>query len=228
MALFRASKGKSNILPGGFGQGFRVSGEYTTEKFLVTDPAESAVRCLVSTELEQNQVDASLYWDAPTVKDLTWDSEFAKTRQWGVAPEGKVLVRVEMRFSTTDQNEASFGPWLERAQQMEATVKWAQARIHVKIVDPAFTVEIMRFRLNFDVPDVSDSGSGTTSAGGTVQVDFNKVYTNVPFISVTVLGGSDGDESPRVLNKDKFGFDVEVKNTGVRVVRNFDWTAVGY
>lgn len=133
-----------------------------------------------------------------------------------------------MRFSVTDSNDSSFGPWQERLQNIEATVKWAQARIKVTVRDPAFTVRIQKFHILFDVPDITDSGTVTTSASGTVAVTFNKVYNNAPKVAVSVLGATSGD-TPKHSSVTSTGFNMEVfDGAGTRVVRTVSWISNGF
>lgn len=218
--------GGSRLIPGGFAPGFRVTGSYTTDKFEVTTTA--AVRCMVATVLEQLQIDASLYWTAAGIGDLDWQGEFARTRAWAVAPDGAVKTRVEMRFSTATSAETDFGPWQERAQNIEVLVKWAQARILVEVLDPSFTVQVTKFRLLFDVPDVTESGTVTTSSTATVAVVFLKEFNNPPKVALSVLGATSGD-TMKHTNVTKDGFDVEVFDSGgSRVVRTVEFLVNGF
>jgi predicted phage tail protein len=214
------------LIPGGRGQAFRLQASYTTAAFQIT--AGNAVRCLVASELEVNQIDTNLYWTAAGVGDKSWDSDFSKTRAWAVAPDGRVTVRVEMRFSTTDSAETSFGPWQERPQNIEVAVKWAQARLIVEILDPAFTAEVIKFRIIFDVPDITDSGSVSTSAGGTVAVTYNKTFNNAPKLAVAIQTASGGD-AVSITSPTASGFNIECFNgAGSRVVRTVTWNAIGF
>jgi predicted phage tail protein len=219
------SIGGSKYIPGGRQPGFRVTGSYTTDIFQVT--TGNAVRAIVSTVLEQVQVDASLFWNAPGIGDLTWESDFARTRSWGVAPEGRVKVRVEMRFSTATSAEADFGPWQERAQNIEVLVKHAQARIHVEVTDPAFTVEVSKFQITFDVPETTDAGRITTSSSGVVNVTFVKFFNNAPRVTATIQSAQAGDDLV-AGNPTTTGFPVSVFNAGSRVVRDVEWIGVGF
>jgi len=214
----------SGFTPGGYGLGFRVSGSYTSEAFQV---ATDALRCLIATEMELNQVDTSLYWDAPDLAGIVWDSEFAKTRMWSVAPEGRVIVKLEMRFSTTTSDDSAFGLWQERPQNIETLVKWAQVRVSVTIKDPAFTCELSMLKIHFDVPDVSESGSVDTVATGTVAVVYGKEFNAIPKVTCTIVGATAGDDVIMSVPA-KTGFSIEVKNGGSRVVRSVHWHAIGY
>jgi predicted phage tail protein len=212
----------SGITPGGFGLGFRVSGSYTSAAFQVaTDP----LRCLISTEMELNQVDTSLYWNALT--GVSWDSDFARSRQWSVAPEGRVAVKLEMRFSTTTSDDSAFGTWQERPQNIEQLVMWAQVRVSVVIKDPAFTASLEMLRVYFDVPDVTESGTIDTTATGTVAVTYLKAFNATPKVTVTILSATAGDDAIMTLPT-KTGFTIEVKNGGSRVVRSVHYHAIGY
>lgn len=220
-----ASPLRSYLRPGGFGMSFRSSSVYTTAPFQVT--TTNAVRLFVSTLLEALQIDVTLYWTAPEVADKTWESDFAKTRAWAVAPEGRVILRVEMRFSLTTSSESDFGPWAERPQNIEVTCKWAQARIYAEVRDPSFTVKLQKFHLLFDVPDIVDSGSVVTSSAGTVAVTYGKSYNNAPKVTALVIGATAGDDI--VLSaKTATGFNLEVFNGGSRVVRTVNWNAIGF
>jgi putative tail protein len=224
-----SSLGGSQYIPGGrsfIAGGFSVSGSYTTDVFQVT--AGAAVRSIISTVLDQLQVDSSLYWTATGIGTLDWESEFARTRAWAVAPDGSISIRVEMRFSTATSAETDFGPWQERAQNTEALVKYAQARIFVEVLDPAFTVQIVKFRILFDVPDVTDSGTVTTSASASVPVTFAKFFNNAPKVIVSVLGATSGDTMKHTAVTTT-GFNMEVFDSGgSRVVRTVEWVANGF
>jgi len=216
---------RSYLRPGGFGTSFRSTAIYTTAAFQIT--TTNAVRIFISTLLEALQVDVTLYWTAPEVGDKTWESDFAKTRAWAVAPEGRVILRVEMRFSINTSAESDFGPWAERPQNIEVTAKWAQARVFAEVRDPSFTVKLQKFHLLFDVPDIVDSGVITTTSTGTIAVTYNKAYNNAPKVTALVLGATAGDDIV-LLNKTQTGFDIEVRNAGSRVVRTVNWNAIGF
>lgn len=214
------------LIPGGRGQSFRLQASYTTAAFQIT--SGNAVRCLVASDLNVNQIDTSLYWTAAAVADKHWESDFGKTRAWAVAPDGRVTVRVEMRFSTTDSSDSSFGPWQERPQNIEVAVKWAQARLLVTINDPSFTVEVIKWRILFDVPDITDSGSVSTSGAGTVAVTFNKTFNNAPKLAVAIQTANGGD-TVSITSLTSSGFNVECFNgAGSRVVRTVTWNAIGF
>ncbi len=215
---------RSGIIPGGFGLGFRVNGSYTSEAFQVAD---EPIRCLIATEMELNQVDTSLYWSAADLATVTWDSDFARSRQWSVAPEGRVTVKLEMRFSTTTSDNSAFGEWQERPQNIEVLVKWAQVRVSVVVRDPAFTCSLEMLKIHFDVPDVTESGTIDTTAVGTVAVTYTKAFNVIPNVTVTIMSATAGDDSI-VTSAAKTGFSLEVKNGGSRVVRSVHWHAIGY
>jgi len=215
---------RSQLVPGGYGSGFRMTGTYTTDIFAIAD---EPLRSLVATELEASQLDVDFYWTASGVADKSWDSDFARARKWGEVPEGKVAIKVEMRFSTASANDSDFGPWQERAQNIEVLARWAQVRIIVTVTDPAYTARVTKLRVAFDVPDVVEGGSATTSVGGTVAVAFAKAFNAEPKISCTVIGATAGDEI-FVTAKSKTGFTLSVKNGGTFVTRTVNYTAVGY
>jgi predicted phage tail protein len=215
----------AGLIPGGRGVSFRLTAAYTTAPFMVT--AGNAVRALVGHELLVDQIDTGAYWTAPDVGDKNWESEYARTRSWALAPEGRVVVRVEMRFSTSGSNDSDFGPWQERPSNIEVTMKWAQARLIVEIADPAFTVQVSKFRIHFDVPEITAAGSVVTSAAGTVAVVYPTFYNNPPKITAIALGLLQGDDV-RVGPPTASGFDVDVINGAVRQVRTINWHSVGF
>jgi len=217
----------SSQQPGGYGQGFRVTGTYTTSIFEI---ASDALRSIVAVELEATQLDAAFYWTAVGVADQAWDSDFGRRRKWGEVPDGKVGIKVEMRFSTAaTANDGDFGPWQERAQNIEILARWAQVRLTATVTDQAYTARITRLRIGFDVPDVVEGGSTTTGTGGTTTVTFAKAFHAAPKISAIVLGSLAGDEVYVVeATKTKTSFEVAVKNGGNFVARTVEYTAVGY
>lgn len=223
-ALPHGGPGRSALIPGGFGTGYRVSGTYTTDIFEVS---ATAIRCLIATDFEADQIDTTLTWGSATVSPQTWGSDFARSRAWGVAPDGRVTVRVEMRFSSTTSDEGAFGPWQVRPQNIETLVAYAQARIVVLVQDPAYTVRVSKLQIIFDVPDVIESDTVATEAGGTVAVVFAKSFNIEPKLTATVIGATAGDEI-FITSKSATGFSIEVQNATSRVVRNVNWTAVGY
>ena len=214
----------SSIIPGGYGIGFHVTGCYVSEKHQV---ATTAIRCIVTTSIDIDQVDTSLYWNAAQLADKTWDSEFARTRAWGVAPDGRVKTKVEYRFSWTDSAEGSFGPWQERPVSFEVLVAWYQVRVTAEVLDPAWTVTIKTLATSFDAPDVTDSGSVETSASATVQVDFAKTFQRVPEITGICQPATAADDI-FIDGVTTAHFHLEVKNGGSRVVRTVKWIAHGY
>ncbi len=225
-SLQSGSLGGSKYLPGGRRPGFRVAGTYTTDKFQIT--ALNAERALVSYKLLANQLNESEFWSATDVSVQSWGSPFALERAWSVAPDGKVLVRVETRFSTLTSAEADFGPWQEREKNVEVSVKWAQARIHVEVVDPAFTVEIEEFEIYFDVPDRRVAGSATTSSSGVVTVTFPSPFNNPPKAVVcTIQSASASDDIVRGTAT-ATDFPLSVFNAGSRVVRTVEYVATGF
>jgi len=225
-AQHSSSLGGTKYIAGGRAAGFRVSGTYTTDKFEIT--ATNAVRALVSNKLQANQINESEFWTAGDIAGQSWGSPFASDRAWSVAPDGKVIVTVEMRFSTLTSAEADFGPWQERAQNIEVLVKWAQARVHVEVVDPAFTVDIEVFEIYFDVPDRRESGTANTSAVGNVTVNFATPFNNPPVAVVcTIQSASANDDIVRGMAT-ATGFPLSVFNGGSRVVRTVEYVATGF
>jgi hypothetical protein len=219
------SYGGSVYLAGGRLPGFKVQGTYTTDKFQVT--AGNAERALVSYMINASQLNVSEFWSATGVATQAWSSAFARERAWSRAPDGKVSITVETRFSTTTSDEAAFGPWQERAKNAEALVKWAQARIHVVVLDPAFTVSISEFEIYFDVPDRRDSGTADTSAVGNVTVLFGKPFNNPPKVACTIQSAVAGDDLVRGAPTTT-GFTLSVFNAGSRVVRTVEYLAIGF
>lgn len=214
----------SGYAAGGRGAGFRVTGSYTTAIFEV---AATPLRCLVATDLEVDQIDTTLTWDSEQLADKTWDSDFARSRSWAVAPDGRVEVILEMRFSTTSANDGDFGPWQVRPQNIEVLTRWAQARVRIVIKDPAYTARLKKFRILFDVPDVVEGGLVSTSAVGTTDVTFAKAFNAEPRLAATVIGATAGDEI-FVTAKTVAGFTIAVRNAGSLVARTVNYTAVGY
>jgi len=215
---------RSALLPGGYGSGFRTRGTYTSEVFEV---ATVALRCLIAVDVEVDQVDQTMTWNSADLADKTWDSEFARQRAWATAPDDRVAARVEMRFSTTDSADSSFGAWAARPQNIEALVAWAQVRVVVQVTDPSWTVRIKKLQVHFDVPDIVEGGTVSTSAVGTTAVTFEKSFNAEPKVAATVIGATAGDEV-FITNKDASGFDIAVRNSGSLVVRTVNFTAVGY
>jgi hypothetical protein len=216
---------RSTLFPGGYGASFRVTGSYTTDVFQVAD---EPLRALIATEIEASQIDTSLYWTAAGVADQSWISDFAKSRAWSVGPEGSVRLKVEMRFSTTGTDDSNFTAWKECAQNVEITVKYAQARVTVTVADPAYTVRLTKLRMGFDVPDIVEGGSIATSDTAAVAVTFEKAFNAEPKIALSVIGATAGDEV-FATSKTKTGFNLAVRNgAGALVVRQVNFTAVGY
>jgi hypothetical protein len=115
-----------------------------------------------------------------------------------------------------------------RSQNIEVAVKYAQARILAEISDPAFTVEITRFRILFDVPEFQTSGTVATSAGGVVSVVYPTSYNNPPRLALTIRGATSGDDA-KISNETNLGFDLKIENPAATlVVRNVHWIASGF
>jgi hypothetical protein len=215
---------RSTQSPGGRGSSFRTSGSYTTAVFEI---ASTALRCLVATDLEVDQIDTSAYWDATGVSDKTWDSDYGRSRSWSVAPDGRVEVSVEMRFSSTGSADGDFGQWQVRSQNVEVLARYAQVRVLVVVRDATFTAKLKNLQITFDVPDVVEGGTISASASEVVAVTFAKSFNAVPKIAATVIGATAGDEI-FVTPPTATGFSIEVKNGGTRVARTVNYTAVGY
>jgi len=138
-----------------------------------------------------------------------------------------VTYKLEMRFSTTTTSESAFTPWQERAENIEALVKYAQVRILVTVLNPTYTVSIHELSVYFDVPDIVEGGVIDTVATGTATATFQKTFNAIPKLTATVIPARAGYEI-FINNKTAVCFEIEVKNAGARVVRAVEYTAIGY
>lgn len=212
----------SSVIDGGFAPQFRVTGVYTTPIFEI---GSTPLRCLVTTDLELEQVDLTMVWEELTTQ--TWGSDFAKSRTWAVIAGDKIRTKLEMRFSTTTDDESAFGAWAERAENIEILARYAQVRITATTLDPDLSVIMRKLDIQFDVPDIREVGLADTSGTGTVTVTFGQAFNAEPRLALSVIPATAGDQI-FVTDKSKTGFDLAVRNAGSLVVRAVEWIAIGY
>jgi len=89
---------------------------------------------------------------------------------------------------------------------------------------------VVGLQLNVDVPDVSDRGEATLTAGDNT-LEFNRTFTVVPEVSVVFKSGATLAIPKIVGSVTKTGFTVKLVDSSdqtTEVAGDIGWTAVGY
>jgi hypothetical protein len=87
---------------------------------------------------------------------------------------------------------------------------------------------VEEWKLNIDVPDITDRGTSTVPIGG-IRVNFNRMFYNPPEVMTRTTGGTGSSAPiPDITSTDKYGFDVVLKENGESVKGSISWVAQGY
>ncbi len=149
--------------------------------------------------------------------------------------DGEELTGITVRFlmRTTKDDPTGSPTWSQWQQFTVIDVEaWGiEYKLEVESENEALNIDISELGVVVDMPDITDSGTVTTSAGLTTNVPFNKTFkTTTPFIAATILDQADGERvSIPAANIDDTGFDIDVLNAaGTRVAKTVHWKATGY
>lgn len=152
----------------------------------------------------------------------------------GVVADAGAQIDVTPQIALS-QDGTTWGAWQDYKPGVY-TAKAFKAQVLLVSRDKTVTPQVSGLTFLVDVPDLTDSGTVTTSAGGVVHVTLPHTFnggntpggTNgLPNIQLTISGASAGDDY-RLTNLTTSGFDIDVVNAGSRVVRNINWVAQGW
>lgn len=125
---------------------------------------------------------------------------------------------------------AQFGEW-RRFQVGDYTGKVFQFRLIAEYIGPDAVADagvvIGGAYIEVDMPDRIDGVYDVRCPPGGMRVYYAPAFKERPAIGITADTVSEGD-TYRISNADKNGFDIEFKNAGISVERQFDWLAKGY
>jgi len=185
----------------------------------------ASLRVLTSAYIQASQFNPSLTWGNDT---FSWGDPAVAAETWaGTVGESHLTATVQWRSGTSSPLLGAYAT----LAPTDSMYRYAQFRAVLELTDPNFDGSLEEFKVLLDVPDVIDSGEGTTDGSGILNVAFVKTYYKAASISrsVTVKAIPQGGFF-LVDNESTSGFRVTVKDSGGTGIASkvVDWLAKGY
>jgi Putative phage tail protein len=140
------------------------------------------------------------------------------------AAQADVYAQPQIRLS--QNGGSSYGAWQNwtpGVYQFNAI----QYRINMFSLSAQIEATLSTFGIEVDVPQLTQTGSLSTSNSGSTTVTYSKEFNATPIVTGTIVSAQAGD----LLVISSVGastFAVEVVNSGSAVIRTVAWTATGY
>ena len=146
--------------------------------------------------------------------------------------DGEDITGVDVIFyvATTNDNPAGSPTWSAWRKVVvgDYTARAFKFKIQVESSDDALNIEISELSATIDVPDLTDSGTATTSSSAATTVTFSKVFTTTVDVGGTMQDAATGDFFT-ITSVTTAGFTLNAYNSGgTRVVRSVKWEAHGF
>ena len=134
-------------------------------------------------------------------------------------------VGVELNVNTS-QNGVDYDGW-ERFTIGDFSARSFKFRVRLYTESITKNIQVSSLEFIVDMPDRQETGQLTTNAGGVDSISYTKVFISAPAPKITIQNGSEGD-SYILTNATVSGFDIEIKNSAVRVSRLINWFSEKY
>lgn len=130
---------------------------------------------------------------------------------------------------------SGYGDWQRFNPGVYVGVEF-DGRMRLKSLDAQTQAVLTYFLFEVDVPDLVQEGTNVALGTGVTSVTFPDPFNGgpnqidgvgTPNIQVTILGATAGDDI-LLTNQSLTGFDIQIRNGGVGVARNVNWTALGW
>ena len=131
---------------------------------------------------------------------------------------------VEIQISIS-QDGSTFGAWKKfiNGDYMGQSFKM---RLVLSSFNYNVTPLITYFDFTIDMPDILESGSNASEVT-TKSITYVNNFSVAPQVQITILNAVQGDDAI-LTNESENGFDIDIKNGGVNVVRSFNYFVKGY
>lgn len=132
---------------------------------------------------------------------------------------------VEMFLAASDAF-GNFGPWMSYSPGQYSGRKF-KMKLVLTSTDPDVAPVVTAFDWTIDMPDRIDERINLIVPAEGVSVLFTPPFQILPSTVVTIVNATAGDDSVLTLES-RYGFTIQVKNTGVGVVRVVNTVSKGY
>lgn len=128
----------------------------------------------------------------------------------------------------TEPNEGDWSAW-RGVRVGDFTGRLFEFRINMKSYNPYVRTVVSSGWVILDMPDRIDSDYDIVIPAGTVDIDFEPAFRNVPAIAITIDGNADPVVA-EITQKTQSGFTLGLRNvnTDALVPGKIDWMAKGY
>lgn len=165
----------------------------------------------------------------------TWDEKLGLWDDAAGMWDGDDITGVDVSLyvrTTNDNPLVSGGPeWSEWRKFFvgDYVARAFEFELRITSDNQSYNVDISTLSVTADVPDITDSGTLTTSALGATTITYDKTFViTTPKVGVTIQNGSTGDYL-EITNITSSSFDIAVKNAaGSFVARTISWQVLGY
>lgn len=131
---------------------------------------------------------------------------------------------VEIQISIS-QDGSTFGAWKKfiNGDYMGQSFKM---RLVLSSFNTLVTPIVSYFDFTIDMPDILESGSDISDTI-TKSITYVNNFSIPPKVQITILNAIQGDDAI-LTNESANGFDIEIKNNGINVIRSFNYFVKGY
>lgn len=201
------------------GNGINLTGDYEFSTYI---DLGKVVTSRASIAIDWSQFEEGNLWDDITTNwdDITglWDGE------------NQSVLNLIPYIATTDDDPSGSPTWSSwnRFYIGDFNARGYKFKIEVTNAQKNFNLQVNTLSATIDMPDIVDSGSVSTSAGGDTTESLNATYYSIPNVTGTIVNGASGDYIA-ILNETATSFDVSVYNSSnARIVKTVVWMTKGY
>ena len=202
-----------------------TSGSFISDAFDLGATYSARITSVINFTFSQTSV-------RDTIDNLASEAKIDDITDWDTLTYGVDDINVQTYVRTTNDNPSSSPNWTdwERFLTGDFSARAYQWKIEIESGDTYHQVNINEFKMIVDLPDMTKSGSGTSSTGADTTVTFTATprFYSTPNVGITVSNMSTGDYYA-ITSKTNTGFVFNAYNSGgSRVARNFEYIAKGY
>jgi len=201
------------------GNGINLTGDYEFSTYI---DLGKVVTSRASIAIDWSQFEEGNLWDDITTNwdDITglWDGESQSS------------INLIPYIATTDDDPSASPTWSSwnRFYIGDFNARAYKFKIEVTNAQKNFNLQVNTLSATIDMPDIVDSGSVSTSAGGDTTESLNVTYYSIPNVTGTIVNGASGDYIA-ILNETATSFDVSVYNSSnARIIKTVVWMTKGY
>jgi predicted phage tail protein len=131
---------------------------------------------------------------------------------------------IQFQFS---EDGITYSDWVAATGEFRR-FRYCKLRLVMSTTDPAFNVYCYRLNAKFDVDDLIQQGSTTSSTSDDVDVTFDREFFTIPLVIGNIVNQASGDYF-RLASVSRDGFSVSIYDSaGDRIEKDFIFFAKGY